>query len=137
MPIVFALATVLGCGSDGEQQEFTAASFIRAAKAEDAGIELGGRLPFAREGVEEHSLRFQGTGPAAASAGGETPTDVHGAGTLAVFEDDAGAVAEYQRCEAADLICYQTDNVALTFSGTVNPADLDRLTVALQELAGE
>lgn len=127
------IATLPGCGT-GAQATFTSASFVAAANHQGARIELGEPLGFGREGVDEHSLRFLGTGHGQA-VGGQAATDVHGAGTLAVFGSDDEALAEYVRCEGADLVCYRADNVTLTFSGSVNPADLARLATALQRLA--
>jgi hypothetical protein len=132
-----AASVIAGCGSgDDGGQTYTAAGFIAAANAEDAGLELGEPLPYpSDDAVEVRVLRFQGAGEAPTTPGAETPTDVHGSGTLSVFAEDSGAVTEFERCQAGGLICMRAANVALTFSGDVAPADLERLSDALQALS--
>jgi hypothetical protein len=134
--LAIVLATLVGCGSDGGGQTYSAASFVKAANAEDAGLELGEPLPFPRQGtLEVRVLRFTGTGAAPTTPGAAPPPDVHGSGTASVFSDDAAATGEYERCRAGGLICLRAANVALEFSGDVAPADLDRLSAALEALA--
>ncbi len=134
---IAAAGLLAGCGGDdSDPQTFDAASFVAAANEHNAGLALGEPLPYPQEGaLEARVLRFEGTGAAPSTPGTETPTDLHGSGTLTVLADDAAALAEYEGCQAGGLICFRAANLALTFSGDVAPADLDRLTRALQAMS--
>lgn len=91
---------------------------------------LGDPLESAREGHRTFELRFEGAGAAADSL------DAHGGGTLVVADDDEAAVAEYERCHGAGTLrCYRAANVAFYFGGTLAPADLARVELALRALA--
>lgn len=134
---IAAAALIAGCGGDdSDPRTFDAASFVATANEHDAGLALGEPLPYPQEGaLEARVLRFEGTGAAPSAPGAETPTDVHGSGVLTVLDDDAAAVTEYEHCQAGGLTCFRAANVALTFSGDVALADLDRLTRALQAMS--
>lgn len=119
----------------GSDAAFSAETFVEAANERDAGIVLGDPLEFAQEGQDLRTVRFDGPDPSApAPPAGDAPRDVHGAGSLAIFDTDGEATAEYRRCEAAGLLCFRVSNVALTFAGTIADADVDRLTSAISEM---
>jgi hypothetical protein len=118
-------ATLAGCG----EREFDDQELIEELNAAGAGLVLGEPLPVTTDGVAVTTVSFEE--PADAAAG-----DVHGAGALAVMDDEEAASAEFARCESAvDFTCFRAANAVLRFAG-ITPDERARLTAAMQSLEG-
>jgi hypothetical protein len=127
LALAIAAAVASGCGSGAT---FTAEELVAEVNRHGGELALGEPLDASGEGPEIHSLTFTGVAP--------TPEDVHAGGSLLIAEDDEAAVGEYQRCEgSASLICFRAANAVMIFEGAVPPADLARLSEALQAMGSE
>jgi hypothetical protein len=126
---------LMACGSGTDEARFTPQSFVAAANEHGAELVLGDALPYQRSNAELWTVTFaeHAHEEAGAAEGGHS----HESGTLAVFPDEAVALAEYENCRAGGLQCYRADNISLTFLNTVHPADLTRLSGAFESLAAQ
>ena len=122
---IAALAVALaGCGST----TFSAEELVAEVNEHGGELALGEQLGDNGRGVEIHSLRLTGEGPA--------PADAHGGGSLLIAADDAAALVEFRRCEAAaSLICFRAANAVLILEGAIGEVEVDRLARAIRAMA--
>lgn len=127
---VAAVLALAGCGAAYDD----ARSFVDAANAEGAGLELGPSLPSSNPENRIYALEIEG---AADANEAREPGQAHlGGGSMTVTPGEDEARAEYEECEsAASLLCYRAGNVALILEGEVGPEERARIDAAIAALA--
>jgi hypothetical protein len=132
---VTALAITASLAACGDDQTYTADELVSQLNDHGAGLELGEDLPFSREGLEVHALRFAADPSAPLPAGGE---EEGGSGSLTITEDADAGLAEFQRCEGAGaFVCFRADNAVLIFEDELGSGQRSRLASALSAIAGD
>lgn len=113
----------------GDESNFTAQEFVRAANSNGARISLGGRLFAESEDKELWAVRLSGTSGADAEGGAGT------GGSLAVFGGEEEAERDVDRCRATgSLLCIRAENVVLALEEEARGTGLRRLIAALARL---
>jgi hypothetical protein len=128
---VLLLAIVAGSlGACGGERVFTAQEFVEEVGGEGVQINLREELTTTEGGVTElHAVDLEPL-VGAPPVPGEGPVS----GSLAVYEDTAGAGDRLEECRnAVDLQCYQAANVVVILNQ--GGIEADRLGVAMKKLA--
>jgi hypothetical protein len=123
----------MGCG---DEETFDAAEFVAAANEHGAGLELGDELTTTEAGKSVHAIALEEPGQDESEPAADPHR--HGAGSLIVTDDDAAALAEYERCEQTGLlVCFRAANVAVALEREVDPEQLAHLRRAIEALGDE
>ena len=127
-----ALLALAGCGTAYDDAQ----SFVDAANAEGAGLELGPSLSSSNPDFEIYAVELEGaSAPGEAREAGQAHL---GGGSITVTPGEDEAIAEYEECETAvSLVCYRAGNVALIVEDEVGAEARTRLNDAISALASD
>lgn len=126
-----ALALLLPAGC-GESRTFTAEEFVDEINDQGVELRLGEELFTDEEDKELYAVELDPVAELPDEAGG----DGHTGGSLSIYEGTDGADREIENCRAAaDLLCYQADNVVVVLEG--GGIESQQLGVAIQRLSEE
>ncbi len=127
--VCLALLTLAACA---KERTFSAEEFVEEVNAEGVELSLGGELSTVEPEAELYVVELEplvGAPPVPGEEG-----HAHTGGSLAVYEDTAGASGRLEDCRnAADLLCYQAANVVVILEQ--GGIEADRLGVAMKRLA--
>ena len=119
------LVWLAACG--GDDATFTAEEFVAAVNQRGASLELGPELRSTRADVEVFAV--------ALTSAGRGGAEEHGGGSLVVMPDAEAGAEEWERCDqAASLLCFRADNIAVLLEGDVGRRQEAALNAALQSI---
>jgi hypothetical protein len=129
LPLLGALLALAGCGVPYDDAE----SFVDAANAEGAGMELGPSLSSSNPDYEIYAVELEG---AEEPTEAREPGQAHlGGGSLTVTPSEDEAIGEYEECEAAvSLVCWRAGNVALVLENEIGSEERARVNEAISAL---
>ena len=130
LPVVLLALVAGSLGACGGERVFSAEEFVQEVHAEGVQLNLGQELATTEGGVTElHAVELEPLVGAPAVPGEGPPS-----GSLAVYEDTAGAGDRLEECRnAVDLQCYQAANVVVILDQ--GGIEADRLGVSMKKLA--
>jgi hypothetical protein len=126
--VCLALLTLAGCT---KERTFSAEEFVDEVNAEGVELSLGGELSTVEPEAELYAVELE---PLIGAPPPGKRGPAHTGGSLAVYEDTAGASDRLEDCRnSVDLLCYQAANVVVILEQ--GGIEADRLGVAMRKLA--
>jgi hypothetical protein len=129
-----AIALALAVSSCSNERTLGVDEFVTDVNEQGVELTLGERLSASDEDKEIYAIELEPLEGEAAPPEEGGHGHAHTAGSLYVYDDNAGAEDELEACRvAADLVCYRAANVVAILEG--GGIEARRLGVAIQKLA--